>query len=103
MRARGLPDTSNVRLALESSSTVMVPPVDVKGPSVPAGLGRSRVIPLAGTGLGMGTLKLMVPLVKVAGVAPDTSSWVVADPARAVLPSAAAAVANAAGMFAIVW
>jgi hypothetical protein len=39
-----------------SSSTVMAPPVGVKGPSEPAGLGKSRASPLSGTGFGMATL-----------------------------------------------
>lgn len=81
----------------------MAPPLVVNGPSVVAGLGRSRVIPSAGTGLGMGTLKLMVPLDKVVGVPPSTSSWVVADPAKAVFPSAAAAATNWFGTLAMVW
>jgi hypothetical protein len=60
-------------------------------------------MPSAGTGLGMGTLKLMVPLVKVAGVPPDTSSWVVADPDNDVLPRAAAAATKALGILTTVW
>lgn len=92
---------SMVNVVLVSSSMVMAPPEEVKGPTVPAGLGNWRERPSAGTGSGMATLKLMVPPDMVAGVAPVTSSCVVADPFR-VLPSAAAAEARAAGKLASV-
>src|SRR3984957_20697261 len=68
--ANGLPDTSRVKLALESSSTVMVELVAVKGPRLPAGSGRFNVMPSSGTGFGKGALNEIVPLDNVEGVAP---------------------------------
>jgi hypothetical protein len=104
--ANGFPDTSSVRLALAASSTVMELLVAVKGPSLLAGLGRVRVMPLVGTvdgGVGRGSLNETVPPDMLAGLAPASRTEVWAEPARAVFPSAAAADASWPGTLAIVW
>lgn len=54
--------------------------------------------PVAGTGVGIGTLKLSVPDEIAPGDAPIASTEVVAVPVRAVFPSAAAALTIVAGM-----
>lgn len=102
VNVRGEPPTISVREVAESSCTVTPSPDAVKGPRV-AGLdGTVRVTPPSGTGLGIVTLKSSVPVARVAGVRPDTSSCPVADPAS-VGESAAAAVANVLGRTTDVW
>ena len=103
VRLSGLPETSRVKLAILSCDTVMLPPLAVKDPSVPAELGSSSVRPLLGTGLGMGTSKSIAPVDMVEGVAPVTSSSAVAVPEIDVLPKAAAALTRLAGIETVVW
>jgi hypothetical protein len=84
---------------------MVMPPEVAVNPEMVAGVdGTDRGTPAAGTGLGMGTLKLRGPSAVVAGVAPLASIWAVAEPARGwpgeISP---AAVAREAGMFTTVW
>ena len=74
-------------------------------PEIVAGVeGSDKLTPAAGTGFGMGTLKLSGPSGVVAGVAPLASSWAVAEPARGCPgDTSEAAVARALGMFTTVW
>jgi hypothetical protein len=100
----GWPEISRVRVVVGSCSTVMASPVAVNGPSVPGVDGTCSDTPLAGTGLGRVTLKFSVPVVRVGGVAPVTSSCPVAEPVRG-CPGfiASAAPARAAGRTTVTW
>jgi len=99
---RGAPDTVSVRLADESSWTMTWLLVAVNPLTVAAVEGSDRVTPSAGTGLGMGTLKLSGPSGVVAGTAPLASICAVAEPSRLGCRDAAA-LANISGRFTIVW
>jgi hypothetical protein len=90
-----LPETTNTRVALESSSMVMPVDVAVNPVTVVGDEGTSRAIPEAGTGEGMETSKLNGDGEMFDGVAPKASSSVVADPEISVFPRAAAASASA--------
>lgn len=103
VRASGLPETVKVNLAAEASVTSIGPPEAVNGPTMPAGLGRSRVSPVVGTGDGMGDVKEIDGGLIMAGVAPVALTVVVADPARSVLPRAADADTREAGTLTTVW
>jgi hypothetical protein len=94
----GWPDTCRVKFALGSTVSVTFPPEAVKGPIAAGGDGRLSVTPDCGTELGMGVLKCVVPPGILEGVAPVASTWVTAEPDRARLPRAAAAVTNEARM-----
>lgn len=76
VRARVLPEITNVRSATWDWVTVMAPPLAVKGPTVAGWLGMSRVTPVEGGGSGSGSLNAMLGLAIVAGVAPVTSTVV---------------------------
>ena len=95
--------TATERLAVEATARLTVPPVAVKGPKVDAVAGKESGIPADGTGLGIGALKLMVPLGMLAGVAPVASTADDAVPVMAVLPNAADAVAMSGGRLTWVW
>jgi len=81
---------------------VMALEVAVKGPTVCGDDGSDSVTPASGMGLGNGRLKLSGPTEVVAGVAPDASTWAVAEPARDD-DTAAAAEAKDDGRFTTVW
>ena len=102
MSDRGAPDTMSVRLARESSWIVTWLLVAVNPLTVAAVDGSDSATPSAGTGLGMGTLKLSGPSGVVAGVAPVASIWAVAEPSRLGCNDAAA-LARDSGMFTMVW
>jgi len=79
------------------SDKVIVPPDAVNGPTVAPGDGTVSVRPEGGTGVGIGTLKLIVPDDTDAGVAPSASMVAVADPMIETLPRADAALTMFAG------
>jgi hypothetical protein len=103
VKLRSLPDITSVNEMAGSTVSVTWPPVGVKGPMVPADDGRSKVRPVAGSGLGMGTLMSMGPDDTVAGVAPTASTFTTASPTIAELPRAAAAPAIDDGSVSWVW
>lgn len=102
MSVRGWPPTVSVRVADESSAKLGVLLVAVNGPSVAGDVGTVSTTPASGTGLGMVTVKLSVPVDSVAGVASVASIWAVTDPCSCG-EMAAAAEANAAGRVTEVW
>jgi hypothetical protein len=81
---------------------VMAPLVAVNPLTVAGMAGSDRGIPAAGTGLGMGMLKLNGPWGVVAGVAPLASIWAVTAPSKLGW-IAAVATASVAGRFTTVW
>ena len=89
MVGSGVPEMSRLRGNSWSWSRVMVESAAVNGPRVDAGVGKETVTPPAGTGFGMGRLKLMLPELMAAGVAPKASTCVVAVPLKAAIPRAA--------------
>jgi hypothetical protein len=99
---RLLPATDRLRLAAESSWIVICPLV-AENPGTVSGVdGSCSVTPASGMGLGKGVLKVKGPTGVVDGVAPAASIWAVAEPAR-LEDTAAAALANEAGRFTVVW
>jgi len=103
LRSSVLPDTSRLNWMVASWVTMMPPPDAVKGPIVVLGEGMTSGSPEGGTGEGMGTSKLMVPVDMDAGVAPEASREVVAVPLMALLPRAAAAETMLDGRSTVVW
>jgi hypothetical protein len=101
--AVSLPDANRVKLICWPWEIVMVPPDAVNGPIVAGAEGTARAKPDEGTGVGMGTSKLMAPEGIAAGVAPLASTWVVADPAMLMFPRAWAAATMSCGMLRLVW
>ena len=102
-RSRMLPDTSRLNWMAASWVTMMPPPDAVKGPIVAGDEGRLSGSPEGGTGEGMGTSKLMVPVDMDEGVAPEVSIDVVAVPLSVLLPRAAAAETMLEGRSTVVW
>ena len=75
-----VPEPSSVTVTWGAWLIVIEPPEAVNGPTVDGAEGADNVRPDAGTGLGMGTLKLIAPDVRDEGVAPLASSVVVTVP-----------------------
>ena len=99
VRLRGLPETTSVSFVVSSTSMLIDSPVAVNGPIVPAGLGTSSVRPAVGTGFGMERTKLVTLGEIDDGLAPMASTELWTVPLRVVLPKAAAADTNDAGIF----
>jgi hypothetical protein len=103
VRLRSLPDTTNVKEIAWSTVRVIAPPEAVKGPTVPGVEGRTKERPVDGTGLGIRALIAMGGAASVAGVAPVASTLIVALPAMAEFPSAAAAETMLLGRTTVDW
>jgi hypothetical protein len=98
-----LPDAVTVSWAVESWVKVMGPPLAVNGPTVLGVAGSNNCRPVGGTGVGIGTSKLMVPLGTCAGVAPVASTLTFAVPTMPGFPRAAAASTIWLGSARVVW
>ncbi len=102
VKLSGAPATTSDSEMLESCAMLIELLDAVNGPSVTGVAGTMSWTPLAGTGFGIVTLKLSVPVGRVAGVAPVASIVPVAVPDR-VGEMPAAAEASDCGIVTVTW